>query len=110
MPETIFENYELFIKEHADEIGTPQGALRMLNDAGMFRSYTDSLTEGMDSSKRATIMAVLNRQREMILNSVLQEAANVPNSSFVSGYISRISLWKTEKIYRDYVFFIDIWN
>jgi len=28
--EAIFENYELFIKEHGEEIGTPQGSVRMI--------------------------------------------------------------------------------
>jgi len=80
--EAIFENYELFIKEHADEINTPMGAVKMINDEGMFRAYMDSLTEGLDSDVRTTVMNVLSREREMIL----QEAANVGASSVTSGW------------------------
>lgn len=80
--DTIFENYELFIKEHAEEISTPSGAVRMLNDEGMFRAYADSLTEGLDSHVRASVFNVLSREREMILS----EAANVAASTFASGW------------------------
>jgi len=50
----------------------------------MFRSYVDSLTEGLDDSVRPTVVNVLNREREMILN----EAANVGASSVTSGYVN----------------------
>lgn len=30
--ETLFENYELFINEHSDELSTASGALRMITD------------------------------------------------------------------------------
>ena len=79
MSETLFENYELFIREHADDIGTPNGMVRMLNDEGMFRAYADSLTEGIEPTNRANVIAVLNRQRDMIL----QESANVPASTIM---------------------------
>lgn len=49
----------------------------------MSRAYFESLTEGIqDPKSRASVLAVLNRQREMVLT----EAANVPNSSFASGW------------------------
>lgn len=78
----LFENYELFIREHADELGTPSGAAKMLTDEGMYRAYVDSLTEGLKDGPRSAVLAVLNRQREMILH----ESANVPMSSFASGW------------------------
>ena len=74
----IFEHYEDFLKEHSDDLSNPSGAIRMLQDSGMFAAFTDSLTEGMDSSARDSVLGVLNRQREM----VLEEAANVPASTF----------------------------
>jgi len=58
--------------------------LNKANDEGMFRSYVDSLTEGLDDSVRPTVVNVLNREREMILN----EAANVGASSVTSGYVN----------------------
>jgi len=83
MSDVLFENYEQFITEHADDVSSPAGVARMLNDEGMSRAYFESLTDGIsDDKSRAGVMAILNRQREMIL----QEAANVPNSSFASGW------------------------
>lgn len=76
----LFENYELFLKEHSDDISTPKQAIRMISDNGMFRAYMDALTEGLDSSRRDVVLQVANRQREM----VLEESANVPSSGF--GY------------------------
>ena len=80
--EALFENYELFIKENADELQDPTGAMKIVMDEGMFKSYADSLTTGLDESIRPTVLNVLDRQREMILS----EAANVPASTFASGW------------------------
>ncbi len=80
--EQLFENYEHFVKENADELQDPQGAMRLIIDEGMFRSYADALTSGIDENIRENVLTVLNRQREM----VLQEAANVPASTFAAGW------------------------
>ncbi len=80
--EQLFENYELFVKENADELQDPAGAMKLVLDEGMFRSYTDSLTNGLDENIRENVLKVLGRQREM----VLQEAANVPASTFAAGW------------------------
>lgn len=83
MHETIlFENYERFITEHAEEIGSPTGAVRLITDNGMFRAYMSTLTDGLDPDTRVAVMSVANRQREMLL----QEAANVPGSSLAFGW------------------------
>ena len=37
MSDTLFENYEMFIREHADEIGTPNGMMRMLYEHRAFQ-------------------------------------------------------------------------
>ena len=81
--ELIFENYENFITENRDELNSPKDAHRLLHDDGMFRSYKDSLLEGIDEAVRPSIMGVLDRQREMLLS----EAANVGSSSFASGWV-----------------------
>ena len=80
--ETLFENYEHFLKEHSNDISTPQDALRMISDNGMFRSYIDALTEGLDPVQRAVCTDVANRQRDMLLT----ESTNVPSSSFALGW------------------------
>ncbi|MCP4763388.1 MAG: hypothetical protein GY870_16570 [archaeon] len=77
----IFEHYEDFLKDHSDDLANPTGAIRMLQDTGMFAAFTDSLTEGMDGHTRDSVLGILNRQREM----VLEEAANVPASTFTHG-------------------------
>lgn len=82
MPELLFENYELFMKEHRGDIATPQQAIRMITDQGMFRSYIDALTEGLDARARQVVLSVANRQRE----AIIEEAANVPSSSFGYGW------------------------
>ena len=74
----IFEHYEDFIKDHSDDLSDPTGAVRMLQDSGMFAAFTDQLTEGLEADTRESVLGVLNRQREM----VLEEAANVPASTF----------------------------
>jgi len=79
--ETIYENYHVFITEHNDDLGTPQGALRMLNDDAMFMAYMDTLTDGIDPGVAAVCKKVGERNREMLL-----ESANVGASSFASGW------------------------
>ena len=49
---------------------------------GMFRSYVDALTDGLDVGVRSSAMRVLNRQREMVLS----ESANVPGSALSFGW------------------------
>lgn len=80
--DALFENYELFIKENADDLQDPSGAMKVVMDEGMFKSYVDSLTTGLDEGVRASVADVLDRQREMILS----EAANVPASTFAAGW------------------------
>ncbi len=78
----LFENYQNFITENQDELNSPKDAYRLLNDDGMFRSYKEALTEGIDESIRPDILKVLDRQREMLIT----EAANVGASAFASGW------------------------
>lgn len=78
----IFENYETFLTENQDSLSSPSDVVKLLNDEGMFRSYADSLVEGLDSNIREPVLEVLNRQRE----SLIQESSNVPASSFASGW------------------------
>ena len=81
--ELIFENYNNFLIENKDELNSPKDAYRLIHDDGMFRSYKDSLLEGIDENVRPSILNVLDRQREMLLS----ESANVASSSFASGWV-----------------------
>jgi hypothetical protein len=78
----IFENYELFLKEHRDDLGTPAGAIEMLSSDGSFRAYIDALTEGLDAQTKRSIFAIAEREREMLL----EESINVGPSAAVVGY------------------------
>lgn len=78
----IFENYELFLKEHRDDLGTPAGAIEMLSSDGAFRAYIDALTEGLDSHTKRSIFAIAEREREMLL----EESINIGPSAAVVGY------------------------
>ena len=80
--DALFENYEHFITEHNDEISNPAGALKIITDNGMFRSYADALTDGLEPRVRNSVLGVVNRQREMLLS----EAANVPGSTLSFGW------------------------
>ncbi len=80
--QTLFENYELFLKEHADQITSPSEAIRLIADKSMFTAYVDALTESLDPKVRDTVIRVCNRQRNMLLT----EAANVPAASFGFGW------------------------
>jgi len=80
--ETLFENYELFLKEHSSDITSPSDAIKLIADNSMFRSYVDALTEGLTPGIRQNVIAVCNRQRQMLLT----EAANVPASMFGFGW------------------------
>lgn len=80
--EALFENYELFIRENADDLQDPSGAMKVVMDEGMFKTYADALTTGLDENVRSSVLSVLDRQREMILS----EAANVPASTFAAGW------------------------
>lgn len=78
----IFENYEYYLKEHKDDISTPSGAIEMLSSDGAFRAYIDALTEGLDISTKRSIMAIAEREREMLL----EESINIGPSAAVVGY------------------------
>lgn len=78
----IFENYELFLKEHRDDLSTPAGAIEMLSSDGSFRAYIDALTEGLDSHTKRSIFAIAEREREMLL----EESINIGPSAAVVGY------------------------
>lgn len=80
--DVIFENYEQFLKEHRDEMSTPSGALEMLSSDGAFRAYMSTLTEGLDIGTKSVVMAVAQREREMLL----EESLNFGPSSAVVGY------------------------
>jgi len=80
--DTLFENYEAFLKEHSHDISTPAQALKMISDNGMFRSYIDALTEGLDPERRAVVTSVAQRQRDMLLT----ESTGSPSSSFALGW------------------------
>jgi hypothetical protein len=78
----IFENYELFIKEHKSDISTPSEAIEMLSSDGAFRAYIDALTEGLTSHTKNNILAIAEREREMLL----EESINLGPSASVVGY------------------------
>jgi hypothetical protein len=80
--DVIFENYEQFLKEHRDEMSTPAGALEMLSSDGAFRAYMGTLTEGLDPNTKSVVMAVAQREREMLL----EESLNFGPSASVVGY------------------------
>lgn len=80
----IFENYESFLIENKDDLNSPQDIAKLITNDSMFRAYTDAITESLDADTRATVMRVLNAQR----NSILTENANVPSSSFASGWVT----------------------
>lgn len=78
----IFENYELFLKEHKDEMSSPAGALEMLSSDGAFKSYMNTLTEGLDANTKSVVMAVAQREREMLL----EESLHFGPSASAVGY------------------------
>ena len=88
MPSTdmIFENYAGYKSTHRSELSTPNGAIEMLTTDGMFRSYVAALTEGLEPHQRAAVMAVCDRQREMLL----EESAQMGPSASVIGYAVKI--------------------
>jgi hypothetical protein len=80
--ESLFENYELFLKEHSNDITCPSDAIKLIADKSMFESYISALTEGLSPIIRANVVNVCNRQRAMLLT----EAANVPAATFGFGW------------------------
>lgn len=80
--DTIFENYELFIKEHHDDLSTPSGAIEMLSSDGAFRAYISSLTEGLDAQTKRNVMAIAERERDILL----QESINIGPNAAAIGY------------------------
>ena len=86
--QTLYENYELFLKEHANDITSPSDALKLIADTSMFRAYIDALTEGLEPAVRSSVIGVCNRQRETLLT----EATNVPASAFGFGLTNSLPL------------------
>jgi hypothetical protein len=80
--DVIFENYELFLKEHKDDISTPMGAIEMLSSDGAFRAYVAAITEGLTPTAKGVVSAVCEREREMLL----EESANIGPSASAIGY------------------------
>lgn len=79
---TIFENYEQFINENRNELNSAKDIVKLMQDDGMFREYSDALCENLSPEVRSTVKGVLDREREMLL----AESANVPASSFAQGW------------------------
>jgi len=80
--DTIFENYELFLREHRDDISTPMGAVELLSSDGAFRAYIASITEGLTPNARSVVSAVCEREREMLL----EDSANIGATGSSVGY------------------------
>lgn len=80
--DVIFENYELFLKEHKDDISTPMGAIEMLSSDGAFRAYIAAITEGLTPTAKHVVSAICEREREMLL----EESANIGPSASAIGY------------------------
>lgn len=78
----IFENYSSYLNEHSEDIQTPNNAIEMLATDGKFNAYINTLTEGLDAHQKSNVMAVCQREREMLL----EESASIGPSSSVIGY------------------------
>jgi DNA-binding ferritin-like protein (Dps family) len=78
----IFENYENYLAEHKDDIGTVEGGLEMLVSDGQFQSYIAALTEGLSDEQKTVIQNVCQRQRE----TLLEESVQLGPSSTVIAY------------------------
>ena len=55
----IFENYEAFLNENKDDLNSPQDIVKLITNDSMFRSYTDALTESLDTDTRIPVLKVL---------------------------------------------------
>ncbi len=80
--DTLFENYECFIKENSEDLSSPQGSNRLIVEEGMYRAYVEALTENLEPHVKAAVVKILDRNRE----DILTESANVPGGAFASGW------------------------
>ena len=80
--DNLFENYELFLREHSNDITSPSDAIKLIADKSMFESYVAALTDSLEPKVRASVVGICNRQRSMLLT----EAANVPAAQFGFGW------------------------
>lgn len=78
----IFENYSTYLTDHRDDVQSPSVAIEMLATDGKFNAYINTLTEGLNEHQKANVMAVCQREREMLL----EESATLGPSSSVIGY------------------------
>lgn len=78
----IFENYSSYLDEHSEDIQTPNNAIEMLATDGKFNAYINTLTEGLDAHQKSNVMAVCQREREMLL----EESASIGPTASVVGY------------------------
>lgn len=77
----IFENYDRFLHEHRDDIGSAANAIEMLTSDGSFAAYIHALTEGLSPEARKVAMNVCQRERQMLL----EESAQIgPMASMVA--------------------------
>jgi hypothetical protein len=78
----IYENYNTFLKDHTNDLSSPQGAMEMLTSQGMFDAYVTALTDKIPAESKSVIEAVCRREREVLL----EESINVGPQSSAIGY------------------------
>jgi len=86
----IYENYDRYIVEHRADMDTPSGAIEMLSSDGSFRSYIDSICEGMEPAQKANVISVCERERECLL----EESAGLGPSAAIIGYAVKENAWR----------------
>jgi len=67
----IFENYINFLTDNETIFKNPNAAHKLTVDSGLFESYLDSLTTGINDPRTAAVCkAVCHRNREMLLEAM----------------------------------------
>ena len=65
----LLENYEQFFTENKEYTENPQSASTLITDTTAYESYVESLLEGYSDEVRKSVRPLMDRQREMLLES-----------------------------------------
>jgi hypothetical protein len=82
--DTVFENYNVFLKEHDEFFRSPSKAMEMLASNGSFNAFVGQLTDGMAPHSKYAVEQVLKRERQMLLEE--SASGQIGATSSAIGY------------------------
>ncbi|MEO5348930.1 MAG: hypothetical protein H7836_04725 [Magnetococcus sp. YQC-3] len=81
----VYENYDMFLKEHDEFFKTSGSAMSMLASEGSFNAFVGGLTSGMSKDSKYAVETVLKRERQMLLQEAVGQG-QIASTAAAIGY------------------------